>query len=226
MLETQEIISKRINRNCVVCGKIFETYKNYSNRGPRHTLYCSKSCAATGPHNSRAKIAGIPKQQIWNILQAWKLKGNLRLVAKTLGVGRSTLKRQLEKNFPTEYMEIAKVNSQRKLKNTTKSGTRFEWRVRKIISHKDFFVFRSAGSKTIVDLIAFKKNRILLIQCRANSQYTKEELSQLHALAEMIDAVPLFVWRNDSPKYEIIFHEVQLDESGVPHLGKVREGVV
>lgn len=49
------------------------------------------------------------------------------------------------------------------------SGRNFEYRVKKRFEKKGFYVFRSAGSKSKIDLIAISWNRVLLIQCKHNS---------------------------------------------------------
>jgi len=45
-------------------------------------------------------------------------------------------------------------------------GRNFEYKVKKFFEEKGFKVFRSAGSKTLIDLIAINKEKIYLIQCK------------------------------------------------------------
>ena len=61
------------------------------------------------------------------------------------------------------------------------SGRRFEYRVKKFLEQKGYYVMRSAGSKSPFDLIAVpvKQNNIgasiLLIQCKHGSKINKKE---------------------------------------------------
>lgn len=67
-------------------------------------------------------------------------------------------------------------------KNYT-SGRRFEYRVKKYLEKKGYYVMRSAGSKSPFDLIAIPKHNhtcgsglnILLIQCKHGTKISKAE---------------------------------------------------
>lgn len=51
-------------------------------------------------------------------------------------------------------------------------GRAFEYRVRDFLKRNGWFVIRSAGSKTPVDLAAFKSNRTVFLQCKASKTPT------------------------------------------------------
>lgn len=60
-------------------------------------------------------------------------------------------------------------------------GRRFEWRVRDYLTMLGYFVVRSAGSRGPVDLVALRRGRVLLVQCRARGRGVPPELRDLAA---------------------------------------------
>lgn len=76
------------------------------------------------------------------------------------------------------------------------SGARFERRVKRHYESLDYFVVRSAGSHSPVDLVAIKKDKaILFIQCKSNGRVTPKERDELISAANRAGAIPLIVWR-------------------------------
>ena len=67
-------------------------------------------------------------------------------------------------------------------------GRTFEYKVRKELEKRDYFVVRSAGSHTIVDLVAFSKNKnnefpVLLVQCKSGeNKLSKKEIKEIEEL--------------------------------------------
>ena len=49
-------------------------------------------------------------------------------------------------------------------------GRRFEWKVRDKLQEKGYDVYRSYGSKGILDLIAVKGHKVLGIQCKSSKK--------------------------------------------------------
>lgn len=71
------------------------------------------------------------------------------------------------------------------------AGTRFEHRVRDHLRENGYEVVRSAGSKTKIDLIAFKPSQLLLIQCKRNGTLPPAEWDALHTVAGWVEAIPV-----------------------------------
>ena len=63
-------------------------------------------------------------------------------------------------------------------------GRRFEWEVRNYLEKRGCFVLRSAGSRTVVDLIAIGWGRVMIIQCKRGGRLSPAERQELLALAE------------------------------------------
>lgn len=76
---------------------------------------------------------------------------------------------------------------------TTKyaQGRQFEYKVRDYLVEHGFFVIRSAGSKGVVDLVAFKTKEILFIQAKRTGILPPHEWNSLYWLATDLGAVPL-----------------------------------
>lgn len=63
------------------------------------------------------------------------------------------------------------------------NGRSFEYRVRDLFEAKGYFVMRSAGSRTPVDLVALKDGEILLIQCKRHGVIGSEDINILRAVS-------------------------------------------
>lgn len=64
------------------------------------------------------------------------------------------------------------------------SGRKFEYRVKKYLEKKGYYVMRSAGSKSPFDLIAIPSlsGNILLIQCKHGTKISKQERNKIKVL--------------------------------------------
>lgn len=58
-------------------------------------------------------------------------------------------------------------------------GSEFERQVKKKLEAQGYYVMRSAGSHTVVDVLAIKEDSILLIQCKTSNVETIPDLKQL-----------------------------------------------
>jgi Holliday junction resolvase len=60
-------------------------------------------------------------------------------------------------------------------------GRRLEYRVKKLFEKNGYFVIRSSGSHTPVDIVAINKDEIVLIQCctKKDRRRKARELSQV-----------------------------------------------
>jgi Holliday junction resolvase len=59
----------------------------------------------------------------------------------------------------------------------------------RLLTDNGYQVIRSAGSKKIVDLLAFRPGSVLLIQAKTNGYAPQSELGELHQLAARMDLV-------------------------------------
>ena len=62
-------------------------------------------------------------------------------------------------------------------------GMRFELRVRDYFQTGNWFVIRSAGSRSPIDLVAFKGGGVALVQCKTDGVMSNAERAQLQELA-------------------------------------------
>ena len=71
-------------------------------------------------------------------------------------------------------------------------GRRFEWKVRDDLTAQGYDVIRSAGSKSKVDLLAFKPGQVLLVQVkRKPGALAPAERMELLRLAALLPTVAL-----------------------------------
>ncbi|MEM7821456.1 MAG: restriction endonuclease [Candidatus Aenigmatarchaeota archaeon] len=72
------------------------------------------------------------------------------------------------------------------------NGVNFERRIKKDFENKGYFVIRSAGSKSPIDLVAIKEGIPVLIQCKTK-EVTKEEIDELRKLRSKVKCKVLIV---------------------------------
>ncbi len=77
-----------------------------------------------------------------------------------------------------------------------RNGADFERDVRASLVKDGYEVIRSAGSKTKVDLVAFKTGEILFVQCKANGLCAPAERAELIRLAGMVGALPIVAYKH------------------------------
>lgn len=86
-------------------------------------------------------------------------------------------------------------------KNIKAAGTRFEYRIRNELERSGWRVFRSAGSRTVGDLVAIHKIRPLtaVIQAKASNKpnLSKKETEELLQIHNEIVAEVLVICRED-----------------------------
>ena len=64
------------------------------------------------------------------------------------------------------------------------AGARFERRVKEYLESKGFWVCRSAGSRSAIDLLAIKAGEIMLCQCKVDGRLSQVEREQLLELEQ------------------------------------------
>jgi Holliday junction resolvase len=75
-------------------------------------------------------------------------------------------------------------------------GSEFERRVRKDLADNGYdLVIKSAGSKTVVDLAAFKPGQALFIQAKRDGKISPAERTELLRVSAHIDALPIVAWK-------------------------------
>lgn len=75
------------------------------------------------------------------------------------------------------------------------AGRDFEHKVRAALVADGYDVIRSAGSKTKVDLAAFKPGQAVFVQCKRDGKISPAERVELLRVASHIDATPVVAWK-------------------------------
>lgn len=76
-----------------------------------------------------------------------------------------------------------------------RAGRDFEHAVRAALVSDGYDVIRSAGSKTKVDLAAFKAGQALFVRCKRDGRISPAERVELLRMARHIGAVPIVAWK-------------------------------
>jgi len=73
-------------------------------------------------------------------------------------------------------------------------GRRLEYKVKKLLEDKGYYVIRSAGSHGSADLIAGNGYEVMLIQCKTDiKKISKEDIRELNRAAVKVKAKPFIV---------------------------------
>lgn len=79
---------------------------------------------------------------------------------------------------------------------TYQKGANFERQVMAFLAFRDFFVLRSAGSHSAVDLVAFKPGITWFIQCGMRGRLKPKDREELLRLSDTLNVVPIFAWKS------------------------------
>jgi len=86
------------------------------------------------------------------------------------------------------------------------SGRNFEYRVRDYLISKGYFVVRSAGSKTPIDLVGLKSEHLpLLVQCKHGRNKPKKDFTNDERLIKILKEVDGIFLHAFNSKRDIIF---------------------
>ena len=76
-------------------------------------------------------------------------------------------------------------------------GADFERRVCKYFDKQGYFTIRSAGSHSIIDLVAIKAGEVKLVQCKIDGVLSVAERQQLQELSRDSKCQVLLIYRED-----------------------------
>jgi Holliday junction resolvase len=76
-----------------------------------------------------------------------------------------------------------------------RAGRAFEYKVRDRLRGDGYWVMRSPGSRTVVDLLAIKPGQVLFVQCKVNGRLDPGEWNALWGAAGEAGAVPVLASR-------------------------------
>jgi len=171
----KEFIPSRTEYMCcsVKCGKVWSAQKGGKTGYFKREVECDhcKTKLLRGPYKLKKNVKNFCSRQCYWLFQKESLKGNNnpnysygghKKVCPTCG-----------KEFIT-YHKKKRYCSYRCVKtiNLFYKGRRFEWKARDNLKKQGYTVIRSAGSKTNADLIAIRKDRIIIIQVKATLNIT------------------------------------------------------
>lgn len=91
--------------------------------------------------------------------------------------------------FPAEYEAL--VESKAPKSSLYRLGRAFEYRTRDALKALGFFVLRSPGSKSPIDLVAIRSGEVLFVQCKRHGQLGCSEWNELFKLARACGAIPV-----------------------------------
>ena len=84
-------------------------------------------------------------------------------------------------------------------------GANFERAVKKKLEKENWFVLRSAGSHSIVDLVCFRGGEVRLVQCKVDGYLSPNERKQILELAAQNGFCAYLAKREGK---EVVFEEI------------------
>jgi len=88
-------------------------------------------------------------------------------------------------------------------------GRQFEYRTRHHLESKGFVVFRSAGSRSVADLIALRTGEVWLVQCKSDGYMSPLERHNFAEVAAELGVVPMLAFRKGR---KLMLREVSKEE--------------
>ncbi len=122
-------------------------------------------------------------------------KYNLSQFCKRNKISQSSFRSKCKSLFPDEWE--ACIESKKPKQTQYQLGRSFEYRTRDLLIKNGYYVVRSAQSKGLIDLVALKMGKVLIVQCKRGGLLDKGEWDELFSLARRIGAVPVFTERAD-----------------------------
>jgi Holliday junction resolvase len=101
--------------------------------------------------------------------------------------------RTMRAHFADEWEHVLELKVPRE--SAYRRGRAFEYAVRKRLQKSGYFVVRSSGSRSPVDLVAFALGAILFVQCKRNGALGVREWNELYELSESVEASPIIAER-------------------------------
>lgn len=167
------------NFDCIRCGKEFKGGSHWKTRPPKH---CSRECRVeTSKKIGHFKyMASCVKADLWKVPPDQMVKVAERLekypelsidnALKDIGLtsswGRTRLRRVIGENRFCKLLRGHFGN------NRADRGNFAERKIASILRKDGWIVYRSAGSKGLYDLIAYKENEMIFIQVKRTKKPT------------------------------------------------------
>lgn len=106
----------------------------------------------------------------------------------------------MKERFFSEYDDVMES----KLTKCTKyaTGRNFEYRAKKHLESKGYFVMRAPQSKGPVDLIAYHNKECLFVQCKIGSWHQVQPWNEFYNLASSHGAEPIFCTKKENGKLQ------------------------
>lgn len=105
----------------------------------------------------------------------------------------------MRKFWPDEYEAVIEAKAPRG--TMYRLGREVEYRVRDQLKAWGFIAMRSPASKTPVDIMAVRKDAVLLVQCKRSGQLPVSEWNEIFDLAESVGAIPVMAERPYPKEY-------------------------
>lgn len=102
---------------------------------------------------------------------------------------------------------IDAVASKKRKQSQYALGRQFEYRTRDMLEMAGYFVFRSAQSRGVADLIALKKGEVLFVQCKRGGSINTKEVLKLLDVCEKIGTTAAIAERLDGINTNIFIIE-------------------
>lgn len=155
--------------------------------------------------------AKYTKREVLDLFEQYKsFEGGLRAFATHIGLNTYHYLQNRFKQFipPYEYEVVVrqkKVNLSRQYRR----GRRFEYRVRDHYQSEGYFVLRSPRSAGLADLVAIKKGKVIMIQCKISGYLRPKDKRELYELAVSIGAEAHLVGRGQPPHHPLTIEEIK-----------------
>lgn len=157
-------------KKCTWCNNKFFPYRK-SNR------FCSRVCASLGRKGDKvfSKVVVVCKhcKQEYRVKKSWVEKTKFCSRKCKSSFESKAYKNSGNPNYK-DGRSLKKAGNMGSATNYNK-GKRYEYKTRKVLEERGYYVMRSGASKGLADLLAFNKNELLVIQVKSGKSPFRSE---------------------------------------------------
>jgi hypothetical protein len=173
----------------------------------RTVFFLSKKAKELGLTSNNYKL--FPRSKLKNmsddaILVAWEdykqTRFNMSEYCRRNGYDNEAFANLMKERFFSEYDDVIES----KLTKCTRYavGRNFEYRVKKHLESKGYFVMRAPQSKGPVDLLAYHNKECLFVQCKIGNWHQVQPWNEFYEMSVSHVAEPIFCTKKENGKLQ------------------------
>jgi Holliday junction resolvase len=143
------------------------------------------------PKTTLSKLSTKELTKLWADFS--KSSFDLGTYCRNKDLSQASFRKVLRAAFPDEWDAV--LESKKPKQSSYKRGRSLEYAAKKLLKDHDYYVVRAAQSKGLVDLVALRRDHVLLTQGKISGNISNAEAFELIDLADKFGMVPILFAR-------------------------------